>query len=277
MSEPLLPPPPPSDPVPPPPPPPPTAPPGPPPGRPAVRIADWYNEAWRVLQPIWVEVLLAVLVVHLVTGAAALLCVLPMFFMVGPLMAGIHIYLAKRLVGLPAEVGDVFKGFRCFLDTLLLGVLIVLPPLLVALLLAVPLIVASTGIGGPFQEVAGAVASFSTCISCVGIPLFLLVYPVLMGTLVVFAMPLVVFRGVGAVAAIQQSIALVRPQLGNFLLLLLANLVILLAAGSVGGVLACVGSLVLSPLATGFVYLVQLIAYRDFVGLTQADLEPYRN
>jgi hypothetical protein len=266
MSEPLLPP----------PPVPPPAPPVPPPGGPPVRIADWYNEAWRILQPVWVEVLLAGLLVQMVVVAATLACFLPAFVVAGPLIAGLHIYLGKRAVGLPAEVTDVFKGFRRFLDTFLLGAVIALPPLVVLVLVVVPMVVVSAGVSGPFGDFANAAAGISTCLSFVGIPLFLLIYPVLVGTLLVFAMPLVVFRGLGAVAAIQQSIELVKPQLGNFLLLLLANMVILMAASSVGGVLLCVGVLVLSPLATGFVYLVQLLAYRDFVGLSQADLAPYQ-
>lgn len=274
MSEPLLPPPPPSDPVPPLPPP---APPGPPPGRPTVRISDWYNEAWRVFQPIWVEILLAGLVVHLVTAVAFVLCLVPGFVVAGPLIAGLHIFLAKRLVGLPAEVGDVFKGFRRFLDTFLLGALLVLPPLLVVLLLAVPAIVASAGVGGPFEDLSRAIAGISSCLSCVGIPLFVVIYPVMVGALMVFALPLVLFRNLGAVAALQKSFEVVKLDLVNFLLLLFVNLVVLVAASSVGSVLVCIGSLVLSPLATGFVYLVQLIAYRDFVGLNQADLAPYQD
>lgn len=261
-------------------PPPPPGPPSPPPpaSGPPVRISEWYSQAWQVLHPVWVEVLLASLVVQLVITAAAFACLLPAFVVSGPLIAGLHIYLAKRLVGLPAEVGDVFKGFRRFLDTFLLGVIIVLPPLIGAVVLVALIATVTFGlgaVGGPLEELAPLAANFGGCLFMVALPLFLFVYPVLVGTLLVFAVPLVLFRGMGAVAAIRRSIELARADFVNFLLLMLANVVILVAAQSVGSTLLCVGWLVLAPLATGFVYLVQLIAYRDHVGFTQADLAPY--
>lgn len=278
MSEPVLSPPPPPGPPGPPGSPSPPTPPIPPASGPGVRISEWYSQAWQVLQPVWVEVLLAGLVFQLVLLAATFACLVPAFVVAGPLIGGLHVYLAKRLVGLPAEVGDVFKGFRRFLDTFLLGAIILLPPLIVAVILIGVPIALTLGlgtIGGPLENLVPIAANLGGCVSMVAIPLFLFVYPVLVGTLLVFAMPLVLFKGMGAMAAIRRSVELVRADFGNFLLLLLANVVILLAAQSVGSTLLCVGWLVLSPVATGFVYLVQLIAYRDHVGLTQADLAPY--
>lgn len=274
MSEPVLPPPSPPGPpaaIPP-------SPPPPPPGGPTVRISEWYSQAWQALQPVWVEVLLANLVAQLVLLVAALACLLPALVISGPLIGGLHVYLAKRLVGLPAEVGDVFLGFRRFGPLFLLGILIALPPLLAAVLLIGVPIALAVGLGsagGPLEDLAPVMANLGGCVSMIAIPLFLFIYPVVVGTLLVFAVPLVLFRGLGATAAIGESARLVRADFGNFLLLLLANVVILLAAQSVGSTLLCVGWLVLAPLATGFVYLVQLSAYRDYVGLTQADLAPY--
>ncbi len=271
MSEPMVPPPPPPG-------PPPAAAAPPPPGGPTVRISEWYSQAWQVLQPVWVEVLLAGLVVQLVITAATFACLIPALVVSGPLIGGLHVYLAKRLVGLPAEVGDVFKGFRRFFDTFLLGVIILLPPLIVVVLLVAFVATVTFGlgaVGGPLEELAPLAANLGGCLFTTVIVLFAVVYPVVVGALLVFAVPLVMFRGLGAMAAITRSIALVRADFVNFLLLLLANVVILIASHSLGSTLFCIGWLVVAPLATGFVYLVQLVAYRDYEGLTQDDLAPY--
>jgi len=271
MSEPPVPP------IPPPPPaylPPPS---GSPPGAATVRVGDWLNEAWRIIQQNWLEYVLAVLVAELVILAGIFACLLPGILLAGPMLGGVHIYLAKRLLGLPAEVGDVFKGFRRFGATLVLGVTLALPPFLMAALFVIPHIVARIGAeqGGPLSGVAETIAGISGCITCVGLPLFLLVYPILVGTFLIFALPLILFRQMDAFAAIRQSIEIVKPQLTNFLLLLLVHVLILWAASFAGGFLICVGTLFLTPLATSLVYTMQLLAYRDYVGLTAADLAPY--
>ncbi len=272
MSEPLVPP------IPPPPavyPPP--LPPGPPPGGPTVRIGDWLNEAWAILQPNWVEYILAVLVFELVVFVGIFACLLPGIILAGPMLGGLHIYLAKRLLGLPAEVGDVFKGFRRFWDTFLLGLALALPPILIFALFAIPHILARIGMeqGGPLSGVASAVAGISGCITCVGLPLFWLIYPVVVGTLVVFALPLVLFRQMSAMEALRRSVEIVKPQFAGFLVLLLVHMLIVWAASAAGGLLLCVGSLVSTPLALSLIYTMQLLAYRDYVGLTPADLAPY--
>jgi hypothetical protein len=241
------------------------------------RIGDWLNEAWRILQASWLEDILAVLVFHLVVVVGIFACLLPGIILAGPMLGGVHIYLAKRLLGMPAEVGDVFKGFRRFGATFLLGLILALPPILLFGLVAIPYIVARIGMeqGGPFSEVARAIAGISGCITCVGLPLFWLVYPVVVGTFVVFALPLILFRQMGAIDAIRQSIEIVKPQFAGFLVLLFVHILIVWVASAAGGVLICVGSLVLSPLAVSLIYTMQLLAYREYVGLTPADLAPY--
>jgi hypothetical protein len=270
MSEPLDPP------VPPIPPPPsyaPPPPPGPPPGTPTVRISDWLNQAWAIIQPYWLEYVLAILVAHLVLIGAELLCILPILIVAGPMMGGVFVYLAKRMLGLPAQVSDVFKGFRRFVDTMLLGLALILPPLVLVPLLFLPTILAAVGFGD--TRAGEAMTQVTGCVTIPLVALFVVVYPVLVGTYLVFALPLVLFRRMSATEAIRQSIETVKPQLGNFLLFTLADLVLLWAASFVGGVLICVGFLILSPLAASLVGTMQLLAYRDFFGLTPEDLAPY--
>jgi hypothetical protein len=251
-------------------------PPGPPSGTAIIRISDWLNEAWNLIKPYWLEYVLAVLVAHLVIFASELLCFLPVLFVVGPMMGGIFIYLAKRIVGEPAQVADIFKGFRRFKDTMILGLALFLVPLIFAVLLFLPTVLGALGAQG--GRAGEAVAQMAGCLGCMTVPLGiigLLVYPVLAGTYLVFALPLVMFRQMDAIAAIKRSLEIVKPQTVNFLLFMLANLVLLLAANLVGSALFCVGALILSPLAASTVGTMQLLAYRDFVGLTREDLAPY--
>ncbi|HEY4562113.1 MAG TPA: hypothetical protein VIJ36_03990 [Thermoanaerobaculia bacterium] len=268
MSEPLDPP------VPPPPPsyaPPP--PPGIPPGSPTVRISEWLNQAVAIIQPYWLEYVLAILIAHLVIIGAEILCILPILIVAGPMMGGVFVYLAKRMLGLPVQISDIFKGFRRFGDTFILGLALILPPLVFVPLMFLPMILAAFSAG--HTEAGTALTQVAGCMTIPLVVLFLVVYPLAAGTYLVFALPLVLFRRMGALEAIRRSIEIVKPQLANFLLFTLADLVLLWAANLVGTALFCVGFLILSPLAASLVGTMQLLAYRDFVGLTPEDLAPY--
>jgi hypothetical protein len=274
MSEPLDPP------VQPPPPPyvPPPPPGAPPPGPPTIRISEWLNQAWELIKPYWIEYVLAVLVAHVVILGAELLCVLPVLLVAGPMMGGIFVYVAKRMFGMPAQIPDVFKGFRRFADTFILGLALILPPLVFVPLIFLPTILAALGAGSGNAQVQEAMSNLSGCLGCLTAPLtilFLVVYPILAGTYLVFALPLVMFRRMSAIEAIRRSIEIVRPRPVEFLVFMLADLVLLWAATFLGGALFCVGFLILSPLAVSMVSAMQLLAYRDFVGLAPEDLAPY--
>src|SRR6185369_4383428 len=143
----------------------PPPPPGAPPGAPGVRISEWLNHAWTLIQPYWLEYVLAILVAHLVILGSALLCLVPVLLVTGPMMGGILVYLAKRILGMPAQIPDVFKGFRRFADTTILGIALLLPPLLFAVLIFVPMILTAVGAGneGPVGE---AMAHATSCLGC---------------------------------------------------------------------------------------------------------------
>lgn len=265
---------------------PPPAPPGPPPappsgpsaGSPTVRIGEWFNEAWEIIKPHWLEYVVAYLVAQLVLMVGYVLCVLPGLLLAGPILGGFFIYAAKRLVKVDAEVPDVFKGLSRFVDLTLIGVIVFLLPSLVAAILLLPSLFGSIGVSatsGAAQEGLGAVVSGLGCVSCAMVLLFVIVYPIVAGTFFVFAYPLVLFKGLGAIDALKQSVAIVKPKFGAFLTFLLACWVILFLAQAVGSLLVCIGSLLLTPLALSVITMMQLLAYRDFVGLTKEDVAPY--
>lgn len=240
---------------------------------PQVRIGDWFNEAWKSIQPVWLEYVLAGIVYVLVMMIAGL-CLIPVLIVGGPLTGGLYVYLAKRLLGQPAQVGDIFKGFRRFGDSTVLFLVVALIPVLVFGLLILTYILPLLGALEP-TGILATLLSIGVCfLWCLSF-LFLIVYPVVAQTFLVFAMPLVMFRGMKAMDAIRTSIGMVRPQFLQFLLFTLAGFLLIGAAGSIGSLLLCVGYFILTPLAMTVFYTMQLLAYRDFVGLTEQDLALY--
>ncbi len=260
----------------PPPPPPPGGymPPLPPPpmgGGATVRIGDWFNEAFDRIKPAWVDYFVAGLVAMIAIAISALLCYIPYFIVGGPLVAGVYIFVAKKMLGLPAEIGDIFKGFRKFSETLLLWLVLVLPPVVVYIIAWLPAMLARMGMGrfgGVFSSIAG-------CIGCIGIPVFGIIYPVVVGTLFIFAFPLVLFKNMDAMGALKASMELVKPNFMNFMLLWLACILMFLVAEIAGLILCLVGILVTIPVAGCVLAMVQLEAYRDFYGLNPENLSQY--
>lgn len=240
---------------------------------PQVRIGDWFNEAWKSIQPVWLEYVLAGIVYVLVMMIAGL-CLIPVLIVGGPLTGGLYVYLAKRLLGQPAQVGDIFKGFRRFGDSTVLFLVVALIPVLVFGLLILTYILPLLGALEPTGILATLLSIGACFLWCLSF-LFLIVYPVVAQTFLVFAMPLVMFRGMKAMDAIRTSIGMVRPQFLQFLLFTLAGFLLIGAAGSIGSLLLCVGYFILTPLAMTVFYTMQLLAYRDFVGLTEQDLALY--
>lgn len=269
----------------PPPPPPPPPPPGggsfrpptPPPPRPptgagGVRIGDWFNEAFERIKPAWLEYFIAGIVMVICMAVAAMLCYIPYLIVGGALFAGLYIFVAKKMLGLQAEVGDIFKGFGKFTETMLLWLIFVGPPLLVMILFYAGQFASKMGMG----SVGNALSTIAGCVGCVGIPIFGIIWPIVMGTLMMFAFPLVLFRNMDAMGALKESIAKVKPDFVNYLLLWLACAVVMLIAEIVGLILCLIGVLVTIPVAMCVMVMVQLEAYRDTYGLSPENLDQYR-
>lgn len=251
---------------PPPPPPPPSS-----PSTPTVRIGDWFNEAIDRLKPAWTDYLVAGLVTMIALAISAVLCYIPYFIVGGPLVAGFFIYNARKMLGQPAEIGHLFKGFTKFSETLLLWLIIVLPPVIVYLLAWLPGILQQIGLGKLGRTLSG----IAGCVGCVGIPVFGIIYPIVIGTLALFAFPLILFRNMDAVGALKKSIEVVKPNFMQFLLLWLACILVVLVA-EIAGLIACViGLFVTIPLAGAVIANIQLQAYRDFFGLGPQDVQQY--
>jgi len=243
-----------------------------------VDVGDWFRRSWALISPYWLDFVLVFLVFQMVLVVGYLLCLVPALLVIGPLTGGAFVYIGKRVVGQPAEIGDIFKGFRKFGDTLLLAVVLFLIPLAFLAIMFLPGILASMGVTSSsveIQELSAGLGGLTSCLGCVGTILFVFVYPMIVGTLFVFAYPLVMFKGLGALEALKQSVNLVKPKFFEFLMLLLANVVILMIAQTAGTLLCGIGVLVLGPLANAVIIAMQVYAFKDIVGLEASDLAGY--
>jgi len=89
----------------------------------------WIGEGWDMVKADMGTYVLISLIFFLLNGVP---------FIQGALIAGFHIYTMKKIMGRPAEFGDLFKGFNYFIPTLVAALLIGLFTFLGTLLCIIP-------------------------------------------------------------------------------------------------------------------------------------------
>jgi hypothetical protein len=77
----------------------------------------WIGEGWTLVKADIGNYALLALVTAVLSGVVPLI-------LQGPLLAGFHIYIMKRLLGRNAEFADLFKGFNFFVPTLVASLVI---------------------------------------------------------------------------------------------------------------------------------------------------------
>lgn len=80
-----------------------------------VTAGKWIGAGWTLVKADPGAYILAALIFFLLSGVPLIQ---------GALVAGFHIYTMKKLMGRPAEFGDLFKGFNFFIPTLVASLLI---------------------------------------------------------------------------------------------------------------------------------------------------------
>lgn len=84
-----------------------------------VRASHWIGEGWELVKADMGNYVLLALVFTLLSSMVPLI-------IQGPLIAGLHIYTMKKLLGRRAEFADLFLGFNYFVPTLVASLVIAL-------------------------------------------------------------------------------------------------------------------------------------------------------
>ena len=105
--------------------------------KPAFPLGEMVSAAWRVFTGHFMLLFFGHLLINLILSSG------PGFFIVGPLWYGLCAVALLAVRGLPVKIDDLFSGFRSFLPTLVVGLLMTALILGACLLLAVPTVLAT--------------------------------------------------------------------------------------------------------------------------------------
>jgi hypothetical protein len=224
-----------------------------------IKPIECVKEAWQLIKSdYWI--LFAILLVGALIGAFTL------YVLIGTMMCGIMYCYLRRIDGYSVQFDDLWKGFSFFWPSLPAAILIVVPLVIWILILTVTLylpIVMSAVMG---DRLSGdeLMATFG------GVFLIDLIVAIVMisfHTLLMFAFPLIVDRGLKGFAPIAVSARAVLKNLGGIGGLIVMNFLMVLC-----GELACgIGLYFVMPLLMA----TTLVAYRKvFPALDPPNLNP---
>ena len=158
-----------------------------------IRPVEVYREAWAIMKDqFWL--IFAITLVGLLIGS-----VIPVII-VGPMLCGIYMCLLDKIDGRPLAFERLFKGFDYFLPGLVVAVLFMVPVIVFVVLMYVPMI---------GMAIAGAQMSEEAILPfIIGILVVELIFAVVMTlihSLLIFAFPLIVDRGLNGFQAVKLS------------------------------------------------------------------------
>jgi hypothetical protein len=224
-----------------------------------IKPIECVKEAWQLIKPdYWI--LFAILLVGALIGAFTL------YVLIGAMMCGIMYCYLRRIDGYSVQFDDLWKGFSFFWPSLPAAILIVVPLVIWILILTVTLylpIVMSAVMG---NRLSGdeLMATFGGVFI---VDLIVAIVMISFHTLLTFAFPLIVDRGLKGFAPIAVSARAVVKNLGGIGGLIIMNFLMVLC-----GELACgIGLYFVMPLLMA----TTLVAYRKvFPALHTPHLNP---
>lgn len=197
-----------------------------------IRPVECVREGWELIKSdYWV--LFAVSLLGGLIGAATL------YILLGAMACGIFYCYLQKIDGQPVTLDGLWKGFQWWLPGLVVTAFIVVPIFLVYGVIYVPLIIAITMGANISQD------EFLTLLAGAAIvDLIFIVIMVCFHTLLIFAFPLIVDRGLGAIKAVATSARAVLKNLRGVGGLILVNFGLTL----LGQLAFCVGIYFVIPL-----------------------------
>jgi uncharacterized membrane protein len=187
--------------------------------------------------------------------------------LMGPMMVGIYICFFRKMRGEVIEFGTLFKGFDYFAQSLIAGLLQMIPIVIVLVPMYVIMFVfmiAMAPQGGRTDPDDASMFAFAFIGFYLVFLVVIMTVAIIVGIFFMFAFPLIADRNLSGVDAVKLSIKAGKANFGGILLLLLLNMVL-----AILGVLACyVGVFFLLPLSLAS----YSIAYRRVFPATTQNL-----
>ena len=243
-------------------------------------VLDAMGLGWRLLVSDFWRLWLVGLVMMLVASAAGIFGLPAAILVTPPLMAGFFYILGRRMDGGPAQVGDLFRGFKerfgesvvgylpVSLGSVVFGVVI---GLATWLLMMVCFGVAAAAEG---EDVVVGLTIAAGIVVFLAIEFFLLTALALL-VLFFYFVPAAVWDHPGAGwEAAKASARLVRDHFVSMLGFLLLFCLVATAANIVGMLACCVGWLFTTPAVTVWAYATLLYLYRSWTGQESAAAAP---
>ncbi len=214
----------------------------------AVNAVECVSKGWEIVKPNYLMFFAIGL------GVAILGCIpVVSWFLIGPLFVGIYAGLLKQYRGEQADFGILMSGFSKLIPTIVVGILLLLPAIVLNTYNLALRIVQALAIFNPSELSAGAATAF-------GLFGFLLNVVALFASIIfwisfTFALPLLADKNLSMMEAIKLSAKAGWANAGGlFLLLLLIGLML------IGGVIAlCIGIFFVLPI----MYAAITVAYRQ--------------
>lgn len=193
-----------------------------------IRPIECAKEAWSLIKDEYWMLFGVSLVGILIAGVS-------MYVLMGPMLCGIFICFFKRIDGGKVEFDDLWLGFKYFGRSLLLTIVMVVP-------IVIYFVAVFTTFYAPLimQAVGGNRVSdreiFTTFLTAIAVDLVIAVVMVCVHSLLMFAFPLIVDRGLSSADAIKLSARAALKNLGGIGGLVGVNFVLALGGEALCGV-----------------------------------------
>jgi hypothetical protein len=198
----------------------------------AIRPVECYKEGWEMIKDQYWLMFAVTLVGMLIAG------IIPIII-AGPMMCGIYLCFFDKYEGKQVDFNRLFNGFQFFAPSLVVMLIIVVPTMIVIFMIYVPFILAALSGRRMSDEelwaMLGGVLVFE---------LFFAFIMVCIHTLMMFALPLIADKNMGAWESIMTSCKAVWKNMSGVVGLMLCGFVVAI----VGYLLLCVGLYLALPL-----------------------------
>ncbi|MGB7070095.1 MAG: hypothetical protein WBD22_11430 [Pyrinomonadaceae bacterium] len=199
----------------------------------AINPIECVKEGWELIKSdYWL--LFGITIVGALIGSAT------MYVLLGAMSCGIYYAYLEKIDGRSISFETLFKGIDWFAPSLIVILLIIVPTIVIYILIYV-FFIAALVVG---QGVAGEAGMIGGLFGAGVISLLLVLAMICLHTLMMFAIPLIVDRKLGAVDAMKTSARAVLKNLGGIGGLIAVNFVILF----VGQLALCIGAYFALPI-----------------------------